>query len=82
MIRNAEDLSPAQKAAIESLVGREVTKGEVIGVRVMPPVPEWLQNAWQGAKERGIDRLSSDDIQEEIDAYRSEKRQVSSEDSR
>jgi len=75
MIRSAKDLSPEQKVAIESLLGRHVLEEEAISVRAMSPVPEWLQKAWNGAKDRGLDRLTPDDIQAEIDAYRREKRQ-------
>jgi hypothetical protein len=37
MIRNAKDLSPDQKAAIESLLGRQVTEGEHISIRAFEP---------------------------------------------
>jgi hypothetical protein len=33
MIRNAKDLSPAQKAAIESILGRQVLEQEAISIR-------------------------------------------------
>ena len=80
MIRIAKDLSPDQKAAIESILGRQVAECEAISVRAMAPIPEWLEKAWSGAKERGLDRLTPDDIQAEIDAYRREKRAVSPDD--
>lgn len=35
--------------------------------------PEWLRQAWSGAKNRGLDKLSIDDIDAEIGAYRREK---------
>jgi hypothetical protein len=35
MIRNAKDLSPDQKAAIESLLGRRVLEDEAISVRAI-----------------------------------------------
>jgi hypothetical protein len=35
MIRNARDLSPDQKAAVESLLGRRVLEDEAISVRVI-----------------------------------------------
>lgn len=75
MIRNAKDLSQGQKAAIESILGRQVLEEETISVRAIPPIPDWLQKAWEGAQERGLDRLTPDDIQDEIDAYRHEKRE-------
>jgi len=37
MIRNAKDLSPAQKAAIESLLGRRVLEDEAISIRAIEP---------------------------------------------
>ena len=35
MIRNTKDLSPGQKAAIESLLGRRVLEDEGIGIRII-----------------------------------------------
>jgi len=37
MICNAEDLSPAQKAAVETLLGRTVQQGEAVSVRTFEP---------------------------------------------
>lgn len=82
MIRNAKDLSPDQKLAIESLLGHAISEDECVSVRTMPPAPEWLQRAWKGAKQRGLDPLTPNDIQTEIDAYRRGKRQASSQDTR
>jgi hypothetical protein len=42
-------------------------------IRTTAPPPDWLQKAWAGAKRRGLDRLTLDDIQAEIDATRREK---------
>lgn len=39
MIRNAKDLSPDQKMAIESILGRRVLEGEEISVRAILPPP-------------------------------------------
>jgi prevent-host-death family protein len=36
--------------------------------------PDWLQEAWAGAKKRGLDKLTMDEIDTEIGAYRREKR--------
>jgi PHD/YefM family antitoxin component YafN of YafNO toxin-antitoxin module len=36
--------------------------------------PDWLREAWAGAKERGLDKLTMGDIDAEISAYRREKR--------
>lgn len=80
MIRNAKDFSPDQKAAIDSILGRQVAECEAISVRAMASIPEWLKKAGSGARERGLDRPTPDDIQAEIDAYRREKRAVSPDD--
>jgi hypothetical protein len=82
MIRNTKDLSPDQKLAIESLLGHALAEDECVSVRSMPRAPDWLQKAWRGAKDRGLDRLTTDEIQDEIDAYRREQRQPSSDDRR
>ena len=37
MICNAEDLSPDQKAVIETLLGRRVHEGEAVSVRTFEP---------------------------------------------
>ena len=37
MIRNAKDLSPDQRAAIESLLGRRVLEEEAISIRAIEP---------------------------------------------
>ena len=37
MIRNAKDLSPDQRAAIESLLGRRVLEDEAISIRAIEP---------------------------------------------
>ena len=36
MIRKAKDLSPEQKSAIESLLGRAIAQNEAISVRTVP----------------------------------------------
>ena len=42
-------------------------------IRTAAPPPDWLQNAWAGAKRRGLETVTLDDINAEIDAYRREK---------
>jgi len=37
MIRHSKDLSPDQKAAIESLLGRQVLEDEAISIRAIEP---------------------------------------------
>jgi len=43
-------------------------------VRTASPPPDWLEKAWTGAKRRGLDKLTAQDIDAEIAAYRREKR--------
>jgi prevent-host-death family protein len=43
-------------------------------IRTTAPPPDWLEKAWDGAKKRGLDKLTSQDINAEISAYRREKR--------
>ncbi len=37
MIHKARDLSPDQKAAVESLLGRQILEGEAVSVRAFEP---------------------------------------------
>lgn len=77
MIHKAKDLSPAQKAAIESLLGRVIAPDEAISIRTIPApaAPEWLQKSWQSAKEQGLDQLSMEEIDAEIAAARRARRE-------
>jgi prevent-host-death family protein len=43
-------------------------------IRTAAPPPDWLEKAWNGSKKRGVDKLSSSDIDAEISTYRREKR--------
>ena len=42
-------------------------------IRTVAPPPDWLQKAWRGARRRGIDALTRDDIEAEIAAHRRKK---------
>jgi hypothetical protein len=42
-------------------------------IRTAAPPPDWLEKAWNGAKKRGLDKISAQDINAEISAYRREK---------
>jgi prevent-host-death family protein len=42
-------------------------------IRTVAPPPDWLQKAWTGAKRRGLDSLTLDEINSEIDATRRDK---------
>ncbi len=76
MIHKAKDLSPDQKMAIESLLGRVVAEDEAIIIRTVSSasVPEWLHESWDSAKERELDRLSMAEIEAEIDGARKARR--------
>jgi hypothetical protein len=76
MIHKAKDLSPDQKTALESVLGRVVAEDEAIIIRAVSSasVPEWLQESWDSAKERELDRLSMAEIQAEIDLARKARR--------
>jgi prevent-host-death family protein len=43
-------------------------------IRTAAPPPDWLEKAWNGAKKRGVDKLSALEIDAEISAHRREKR--------
>jgi prevent-host-death family protein len=43
-------------------------------IRTAAPPPGWLGKAWNGAKRRGLDKLTARDIDAEISSYRREKR--------
>jgi hypothetical protein len=51
MIRNAKDLSPHQKAVIESLLGRQVLEDEAISVRAIQPAELTEQRRQELAEE-------------------------------
>jgi len=77
MTRKAKDLSPDQKQAIESLLGRSIAENEEISIRTTtsPSTPEWLQASWESATEQGLDRLSMEEIDAEITAARKARRE-------
>ncbi|HLJ29726.1 MAG TPA: hypothetical protein VKY85_23665 [Candidatus Angelobacter sp.] len=77
MIRKGKDLSPEQKGAIESLLGRAIAPNEAISISAIPsaPAPEWLQQSWESAKQQGLDQLSMEEIDEEIAAARKARRE-------
>jgi hypothetical protein len=76
MIHKAKDLSPDQKTAIESLLGRTIADDETISIRALESAsaPEWLQQSWESAERLGLDRLSTEEIEAEIDAARKARR--------
>jgi prevent-host-death family protein len=42
-------------------------------IRTAAPPPDWLASAWSSARKRGLDALTLNDIDAEIDTYRREK---------
>jgi prevent-host-death family protein len=42
-------------------------------IRTVAPPPDWLQKAWVGAKRRGLDKFSLDDINAEIASHRADR---------
>jgi hypothetical protein len=77
MTHKAKDLSPDQKMAIESLLGRSIAENEEITIRTTtsPSAPEWLQASWKSAQEQSLDRLSAEEIDVEIAAARKARRE-------
>jgi hypothetical protein len=47
MICNAKDLSPDQKAAIETLLGRCIQEDEAVSVRTFEPVASHIGGDWK-----------------------------------
>jgi hypothetical protein len=70
MIHSVKDLSPDQKLAIESLLGRPISEGEQVSVRTVPASPEWLMSIQQDSKKNGTDKLTMEEIDAEIAAAR------------
>lgn len=75
MIHSVKDLSPDQKLAIESLLGRPISEGEQVSVRTVPVSPEWLTSIQQDAMKKGTDKLTMEEIDAEIAAARRERGQ-------
>jgi hypothetical protein len=75
MMHSVKDLSPGQRLAIESLLGRPISEGEQVSVRAVPASPEWLRSIQQDSRETGTDRLTLEEIDAEIAAARRERAQ-------
>jgi hypothetical protein len=77
MIHKAKDLSPDQRLAIESLLGRSIGENEEIIVRTSDSrsAPQWLRGSWESAQEQGLDGLSFEEIDAEIAAVRRARRE-------
>ena len=74
MIHSAKDLSPDQRQAIEGLLGRPILDGEQVSVQTVPPSPEWLTEIQRDARAKGTDKLSMEQIDEEIASTRRARR--------
>jgi len=76
VIYQGKDLSADQRTALERLLGRPVQDEETISVRSISAAsaPEWLQESWDSAEQFGLDRLSMEQIDVEIEAARSSRR--------
>jgi hypothetical protein len=77
MTHKVKDLSPDQKTAIESLLGRSIAENEEISIRATASLsaPEWLQASWESAKGQGLHQLSVGEIDAEIAAARKARRE-------
>jgi hypothetical protein len=76
MTYKAKDLSPDQKVAIESLLGRSIAEHEEISITTssIPSAPQWLRESWESAEQQGLDQLSPEEIDAEIAAARKARR--------
>ncbi len=43
-------------------------------IKTVAPPPKWLEKSWVSAKQRGLDKLTPQEIDAEIKAYRREKK--------
>jgi prevent-host-death family protein len=43
-------------------------------IRTVAPLPDWLAKAWAGAKRRGLETITLEEIDAEIDEHRREKK--------
>ena len=43
-------------------------------IMTFAPPPKWLEKAWASAKRRGLDKLTPQEVDAEIKAYRCEKK--------
>ena len=42
-------------------------------IRTVAPPPDWLTKAWSGARRRGLDKITLDEINSEIEAERRDR---------
>jgi plasmid stability protein len=71
------DLPDEQKAALAAKAQARGLSAEEYALMVLQHdlAPEWLQKSWQNAKDTGLDQLSTEEIDAEIDAARKARRE-------
>lgn len=43
-------------------------------IKTLAPPPDWLQKSWESAEREGLDKLTMEEIDEEIASVRSERK--------
>lgn len=68
----AKELSDDQKSVIEGPLGRALGEDETVTIRAVASedAPEWLRRSWESARALGVEWLSMEEIDAEIDAAR------------
>jgi hypothetical protein len=76
MIHSVRDLSPSQRAAVESLLGHAVAEDSDISIRALPSLiaPEWVGTD-DPARQKGLEHQTSAEIDAEITAARAGRRE-------
>jgi plasmid stability protein len=71
------DLPDEQTAALAAKARAHGLSAEQYARQVLEHdlVPEWLQKSWESSKQAGLDQLSEDEINAEIDAARKTRRE-------
>lgn len=73
--QEAERVKALRRAWKEGIDSGDAGEVDFAGLRkAAASPPDWLERAWRGAKRRGLDKLTSQDIEAEIAAYRREKK--------
>ena len=44
-------------------------------IKTLAPAPDWLEKSWDSAKREGLDKLTMEEIDAEIDAARRDRRE-------
>jgi hypothetical protein len=59
--------APVKRKSLAEMSEEEFT-------RVVGPAPDWLERLWADAEARGLDKMTMEEIDAEIEVYRQEKR--------